>query len=551
MSDAGGVAPGTGISEGLRREASLERLMSRSKPWDLVVIGGGATGVGVAMDAATRGLSVLLVERFDFGKGTSSRSTKLVHGGVRYLQQGNLTLVRDALRERTRLRENAPHLVHDLPFLIPCRHLGQRLYYAAGLKLYDLLAQKKAFGRSHGVSGADARRLVPVLKSSEAGAGVIYHDGQFDDTRLLIAMAQTAADHRACLVNYVAAQGLIKDRQGRVTGLELLDTLSGQTLEAKSRSVINAAGPFCDEVRKLDDPQVKPLLAASQGVHVVLPRKFFPGDVALIIPKTADGRVLFLIPWHDRVVVGTTDTPIPQAVTEPAPQPQEIRFLLETAAAYLTEPPQAEDVLSVFTGIRPLVRDDRSSRTASLSRDHRIDVSESGLITITGGKWTTVRKMSEDCVDRAIRLAELDAGRCQTEHLRLHGWQPTAPAGSDPLGWRRVYGSDAEFLDALQSKSPELADLLDPRLPFRGADIVWAARYEMAQTVEDVLARRTRALPLDAHAAIKMAPRVAQLMAAELGHDQAWCDRQVDAFEQIAKYYLLPDTFFPHDLSAH
>ena len=540
MSERGGESVDTGISEVLRRDASLDRVTSRTKPWDLVVIGGGATGVGVALDATTRGLSVLLIERFDFGKGTSSRSTKLVHGGVRYLQQGNVTLVRDALRERTRLRENAPHLVHDLPFLIPCRNRWQRFYYGVGLKLYDLLAQKNTFGRSHAVSAAEARRLVPVLQPAQASGGVVYHDGQFDDARLLITMARTAASHGACLANYVAAQGLTKDRQGNIVGVSLLDALTGETMEVKSRCVVNAAGPFCDEVRHLDDPQAKSLVATSQGVHLVLPREFFPGDVALIIPKTSDGRVLFLIPWHDRVVVGTTDTSIPEPVTEPIPQPQEIRFLLETTAAYLTRAPQIDDVLSLFTGIRPLVRDDRSSRTASLSRDHRIEVSSSGLITITGGKWTTVRKMSEDCVDSAIRSAGLDAGRCQTDRLRMNGWRAEPPAGVDALDWRAVYGTDSERLDAIESESAEFAEPLDPRLPFRGSDVVWATRYEMAQTIEDVLARRTRALLLDARASIEMAPRVARLMANELGHDEDWCLQQVESFRELAAHYLPP-----------
>ncbi len=540
MSDARTGAESNAISEGLRRDASLDRMRDRSKPWDVAVIGGGATGVGVALDAATRGLSVVLVERSDFGKGTSSRSTKLVHGGVRYLQQGNVTLVRDALRERTRLRENAPHLVHDLPFLIPCRHLGQRLYYTAGLKAYDLLAQKNSFGRSHGVGGAEAHRLVPALRPERASAGVVYHDGQFDDTRLLIAMARTAANHGGCLVNYASAEDLIKDRQGHIVGIRVRDELQSDSVEVKSRCVINAAGPFCDAIRRMDDDTAAPLVAASQGVHLVLPRSFFSGDVALIIPKTADGRVLFFIPWHDRVVVGTTDTPIPQAVDEPTPQSDEIRFLLDTAAEYLERPPRITDVLSLFTGIRPLVRDDRSARTASLSRDHRIEVVDSGLITITGGKWTTVRKMAEDCIDRAVEEAGLHAGRCQTEHLRLHGWQSEPPEGSNGSEWRNVYGSDQASLQTIEAESPELARPLAEGLPFCGADVVWATRFEMAMTVDDVLTRRTRMLLLDARAAVDAAPRVAELMAMELGRDETWCGQQVESFTRAAAPYLPP-----------
>ena len=543
------------------RTSSLARIEARKDPWDVVVIGGGATGIGVALDAATRGLSVLLLERDDFGVGTSSRSTKLVHGGVRYLQQGNVTLVRDALRERSLLRRNAPHLVHDLRFVIPCRHWPQRLFYWFGLKLYDALARGGGgFGRSHGVGATEARRLVPGLRDGVVNGGVVYHDGQFDDTRLLVTMARTACDHGGCLINYLQATGLLKDRQGNVRGVQVRDALTGASREIAARCVINAAGPFGDDIRRMDDAETDPLLATSQGVHVVLPREFFPGDVALIIPRTRDGRVLFLIPWHDRVVVGTTDTAIPGPVREPQAQPQEIAFLLETAAEYLERSPGTDDVLSVFTGIRPLVRGDRSSRTASLSRDHRVVVADSGLITITGGKWTTVRKMGEDCVDQAIRHAGLEAGPCRTTGLRLHGSPggtpaPDGPAEQGPVvsqpaeknggsapypPWESVYGSEFSRVEALAEESPEAGNLLAKGLPFRGADVIWATRYEMAETVEDVLARRTRLLFLDARAAAAAAPDVARLIARERGHGTDWCERQVRAFSELASRYL-PD----------
>lgn len=495
---------------GLNRASSLQRLKTQSEPWDLLVIGGGATGVGVALDAATRGLSVALAEQADFGKGTSSRSTKLVHGGVRYLKQGNITLVRDALRERTRLRNNAPHVVHDLPFLIPCHNLWERFFYGVGLKIYDFLATRNSFGRSHGVSLEESCRLVPALRRDVARGGVVYHDGQFDDTRLLLDMARTASDHGACLANYLPVTGLSHDVDGKLTGVEATDQETHEKLSIPAKCVINAAGPFCDAVRQLDDPASQDLVAASQGVHLVLPRRFFPGETALIVPKTSDGRVIFIIPWHDHILVGTTDTPIDRATLEPHATPAEIDFLLETAALYLNEAPARDDVLSVFTGIRPLVKGDPSARTASLSRDHLIRVAESGLVTITGGKWTTVRKMSEDCVDRAIASAGLSSMRSQTADLKLC--------------------SPPEHDQALES--------LHGSFRLTQQEVEYAVEHEMARGVEDVLARRSRMLFLNAGAAIEVAPRVAQLLAQQLGRDQAWIDNQVDSFRELAETYL-------------
>lgn len=520
---------------GLDRDISLHQIRHRTEAWDLVVIGGGATGIGIALDAASRGLATVLVEQSDFGKGTSSRSTKLVHGGVRYLQQGNITLVRDALRERTRLRNNAPHLVHDLPFLIPCRSWWQRFYYGVGLKLYDLLAVRNSFGRSHGVSSAEAVQRIATLGRAGLRGGVIYHDGQFDDARLLIEMARTATAQGACLVNYMSAASLTKDRAGRITGVVAKDHEWGEVFNLPGRCVVNAAGPFCDEVRRLDDPAAPPLVAPSQGVHVVLPRRFFPGDTAMIVPKTADGRVIFLIPWHGHVVVGTTDTPIAAAVLEPSAQADEIDFLLRTAAEYLDLQPTTADVLSVFTGIRPLVKGDPSARTASLSRDHTIRIAASGLITITGGKWTTVRKMAEDCVDRACAAAGLQCGPCRTQSLQLHGYTTTAT--DDARGY---YGNDLAQIAELENEFPSLAEPLHGELPVRGSDVVWAARLEMARTVEDVLARRTRALFLNARAALAIAPRVAELLAVELEQDAAWQSEQVKKFSAVVQHYLPP-----------
>jgi glycerol-3-phosphate dehydrogenase len=518
----------------MKRSSSIQRIRDRSTPWDAVIVGGGATGVGIALDAATRGLDVLLLEQSDLGKGTSSRSTKLVHGGVRYLQQGNITLVRDALRERTLLLNNAPHLVHDMPFLIPCKSLWERFFYGVGLKIYDLLASRNSFGRSYGISTNNARRLVPTLNHSRWRGGVIYHDGQFDDTRLLISMARSAFDNGAAIVNYMTVTGLRKDSQQQIVGVWATDCETSEPFEIAAKHVINATGPFCDRIRKLDDENCDNMLAASQGVHIVLPREFFPGDTAMIVPKTSDGRVIFIIPWHQHVIVGTTDTPIVDLPIEPTAQQGEIQFLLDTTAQYLDKTPTQGDVLSVFTGIRPLVKGDKSARTASLSRDHVIRVSHSGLITITGGKWTTVRKMAEDCVDRVIELGGLQASECQTKTLHLHGYSAT-PSDSP----RAFYGSDLAAIRQLETESPSLADPLHPTLTLHGADIIWSVRHEMARTVEDVLARRSRCLFLNAAATIAIAPKVAEMMATELGKDSDWREDQLLRFNRVAEHYLL------------
>jgi glycerol-3-phosphate dehydrogenase len=533
---------------GMNRDAQKSRVHQRTGPWDIVVIGGGATGAAIALDAATRNLDVLLLERSDFGKGTSSRSTKLVHGGVRYLRQGNLTLVRDALRERAILRDNAPHLVHDLPFVIPCQNLWQRIFYGLGLKLYDALAVGKSFGSSRPLSAAKTIECIPSLRVERVSGGVVYHDGQFDDARLLISMLQTAAEHAAAIMNYVSVEGFLRDDQSRICGVVAIDQESLETWHIEAKCVINAAGPFCDEVRRMDDAKCHPMIAASQGIHLVLPRRFLPGDTAMIIPKTADGRVVFLIPWHDRAIVGTTDTPIAHVALEPDPTSDEIDFLLETIAHYVSPAPAMDDVLSIFTGIRPLVKGNPSSKTASLSRDHVIRSSDSGLITITGGKWTTVRKMAEDCVDFAIRGGRLShASPCRTQSLSLHGAPIASPIDESmtrdaPTDERSYYGSDLALIQELEKSHPQLAEPLAASLTIRKSDIIWAVRHEMARTVDDVLSRRTRSLLLDARAAVAIAPMVAEILAAELDRDVAWKQDQIDQFHAIAQHYLPPSS---------
>lgn len=518
----------------MNRDYSLERLTERKEPWDLAVVGGGATGIGIAVDAASRGYDVVLFEQHDFGKGTSSRSTKLIHGGVRYLQQGNVALVMEALKERGLLLQNAPHLVHDLQFVVPNYLWWEAPFYGIGLKVYDLLAGKYGFGASQLLSREQVLERIPTLEQEGLRGGVLYHDGQFDDSRLLIHLAATATDQGACLLNYTRVTGLTKGTDGFLCGLVVRDEESGREHTIAAKGVINATGPFCDELRHLDDPAAPPLTAASQGIHLVLSQDFLPGDTAIMVPHTRDGRVMFAIPWNGHVVIGTTDTAIESVLLEPRPLEQEIDFVLETAGNYLARQPSRSDILSVFTGIRPLVRAEHSQATAALSREHSIQISHSGLLTITGGKWTTYRSMAEDCVDHAIVLAQLEEQPCVTRELRIHGyhWQ------AETFGDLAVYGSDAPRIEHLRQHHPELDRLLHRALPICGAQVVWAVRHEMARSVEDVLARRTRALYLNANAAIAMAPAVARLMASELNRDKAWETLQIAEFERIAANYL-------------
>lgn len=514
----------------------LERVRARREPWDLLVVGGGATGVGVAVDAAARGYAVLLLEQADFGKGTSSRSTKLVHGGVRYLEQGNIGLVMEALKERGLLRRNAPHLVKDLAFVVPNYDWWEAPFYGLGLKLYNLLSGKYGFGPSRILSRERTLERLPTLATEGLRGGVVYYDGQFDDARLLVNLVATAAEQGATLVNYAPVVALTRGDDGFVDGVVARDLESGDELRCRARVVVNATGPFCDRVRRLADPALPAMIAPSQGIHLVFDRSFLPGDSAIMVPRTRDGRVLFAIPWHGHTLVGTTDTPIDEPPLEPRPLAHEIAFVLETAGRYLERAPTRDDVLSVFVGVRPLVKVGESTNTAALSRDHTIHIDHSGLLTITGGKWTTYRNMAEDCVDQAATLARLPERECVTRTLRIHG----APADDGvAIGPLAVYGTDAAAIAALQQHDAALASPLHPALPYTGAEVVWAVRAEMARTVEDVLARRTRALFLNARAAVAMAPRVAALMARELGRDDAWCAAEVVAFEALAGGYLL------------
>jgi len=518
----------------MNREDMYRRLRAHNGPWDMIVVGGGASGVGVAVDAASRGYQVLLVEQSDFGKGTSSRSTKLVHGGVRYLEQGNIPLVMDALKERGVLLQNAPHLVHNLGFVVPNYDWWEAPFYGLGLKLYDMLAGKYGFGRSRILSKEETLQLLPTIRTDGLRGGVVYFDGQFDDCRLLIDLVATAYEHGAVLLNYAKAAALSKGVDGFVNGVEIRDMQTGDTFRQMAKVVVNATGPFSDELRREADPAVQPIIAPSQGVHLVFDRTFLGSDHAILVPHTTDGRVMFALPWHGHTLVGTTDTAVPEATLEPVAMEQEIDFLLQTASRYLTRSPSRADVLSVFAGIRPLVRS-ADAGTPALSRDHTIRIENSGMLTLCGGKWTTYRHMAEDCVDQAATLAQLPERPCVTSRLPIHGFHLRS-ATPDPMA---LYGSDAPAVRKLIEENRDLGTALHPDLPYCGAEVVWAARQEMACTVEDVLARRTRALFLRARAAIQMASVVADLLAREMNRDDSWKSAQVDSFREMAANYVL------------
>lgn len=519
----------------MNRERMLGELRAAGEVWDFIIVGGGATGLGVAIDAASRGYRTLLLEQSDFAKGTSSRSTKLVHGGVRYLQQGNVSLVLEALKERGLLLANAPHLVRNLPFVVPTYDWWEGPFYGIGLKMYDLLAGRQGFGRSRLISKEKTLQHLPTIEPHGLLGGVIYHDGQFDDARLAIAMARTAAEQGAVVLNYVQVVGLIKEA-GEVVGVQARDVESGQEAEVRGRVVVNATGVFADGLRRMDDSEAPAMIAPSQGVHIVLDREFLPGDSAIMVPKTDDGRVLFAIPWLGRVVVGTTDTPVSGTPLEPVPMEAELDFLLEHAGRYLTRDPGPQDVLSTFAGLRPLVNDGGvATATAALARDHTLLISASGLVTIAGGKWTTYRKMAEDTVDQAALIAGLDERACVTRNLHIHGHHHHA----EQFGSLWMYGSDAPALRSLLRERPELDRPLHRDHHVTAGEVLWAARHEMARTVEDFLSRRSRLLLLDARASMEAAPEVAALLAAELGRNEAWQQAQVEEYRQLARGYLI------------
>ncbi len=515
------------------RDAMIDQLEDGGT-WDVIIIGGGATGLGAAVDAASRGYKTLLLEQSDFAKGTSSRSTKLVHGGVRYLQQGNISLVLEALHERGIMRQNAPHLVHDLAFIVPNYDWWEAPFYGIGLRVYDMLAGKYGFGNSRNLDKEETLARIPTIETDGLRGGVIYFDGQFDDARLALALAQTAASHGAVTLNYMRVTGLAKE-DDLVRRVRACDEESGKEYELSAKVVINATGVFTDDIRRMDESEASPMIQPSQGVHLVLPRSFLPGDSAIMVPHTDDGRVLFAIPWHDRAVVGTTDTPLDAPSLEPRPQEEEIEFLMKHTARYLTTDPTESDVLSIFAGLRPLVRAGDDENTAALSRDHTIAISRSGLVTVTGGKWTTYRRMAQDTIDQAAVVGGLDERPCITENLRIAGYQEECVT-EGPYAY---YGTDEARVRALIAEDATLGQPLHPGLGALRASIVWAARAEMARTLEDALSRRTRSLLFGARASVEVAEDAAALMARELGKDEAWQHEQVQTYTDLAQGYIL------------
>ncbi|WP_296621990.1 glycerol-3-phosphate dehydrogenase/oxidase [Marivirga sp.] len=517
------------------RKENIKQISESDKVWDIAVIGGGSSGLGVALDAVSRGLSVALFEKSDFAKGTSSRSTKLVHGGVRYLAQGDVFLVFEALKERGRLLRNAPHLAHNQSFVIPIYTFFDRIKYTIGLKMYDWMAGKLSLGKSSFISKSKTIERLPTIKQEGLKGGVIYHDGQFDDARLALNIAQTCDEKGVAILNYFKVNQLNKDDKGKITGLSVKDQFSKNNYDIRAKMVVNATGVFADKILQLDNPDAKKMIRPSQGIHLVLDRSFLSGEDALMIPETSDGRVLFAVPWHDKIVVGTTDTMRKKPKLEPAALEKEIDFVLATAQEYLTKKPQRSDVLSVYAGLRPLAAPtDESEKTKEISRSHKVIVSDSNLITLTGGKWTTFRKMGEDTVEYFTKITGEKLNDSTSADIKIQAY-----SNDEPIDYLGVYGSDRKAIKTLQEENPEWNAPLHPKYPYTQAEVIFACRNEMAMKVEDVLARRIRILFLDAQASIDMAPKVAELMAKEFGKEEAWIDKQLKDFNKLAMRYLI------------
>jgi glycerol-3-phosphate dehydrogenase len=519
----------------MNRKSIMDEL--RKKPefiWDVIIAGGGATGMGTALDAASRGYSTLLLEQSDFAKGTSSRSTKLVHGGVRYMAQGDLLLVMEALHERGLMLKNAPHLTSSQEFIIPVYTLWDKILYTVGLKFYDLLSGRLSIGKSSFIDRSEALRRLPNLIPGGLRGGVVYHDGQFDDSRMVISLAQACSSRGGLMLNYFEVSGFLKDRNGRIIGVEARDNVSGEKFRIKGKLVINATGVFADNLMRRDNPGSRPEIKPSQGVHIVLDKSFLNGDSAIMIPKTDDGRVLFVIPWYDEVVVGTTDTPLDAISLEPKALENEIRFILDTAGKYLVKAPVREDILCIFAGLRPLAANpDNPSSTREVSRRHKITLSRSGLLTVIGGKWTTYRRMAEETIDKGIRAGFLEKRKCTTSGLKLVKSDHASISGR--LG---IYGDYASEIEKIIDENPEMGKTLDPRLPYTKAELVWICRNEMPVNLEDLLARRTRALFLNARASSDIASGAASIMAEEMGYDSDWQKDQLELYNQLVKYYI-------------
>lgn len=519
----------------------LRKLDKKNSLWDMVIIGGGATGLGTAVDAASRGYRTLLLEAHDFGKGTSSRSTKLAHGGVRYLQQGDISLVLEALKERGLMMQNAPHLVKNQAFIIPTYEWWDGPFYTVGLKVYDWMSGKLGIGSSKRISKEETMAFLPTIDQKGLNGGVIYYDGQFDDARFALSLAQTAVRYNATVLNYVEVTALLKSAEGMVCGLKARDKETEKMYEIAAKVVINATGVFSDAIKKMDEPKAKPMIQPSQGIHLVVDKKFLPDRYAIMVPQTKDDRVMFAVPWYDKVLLGTTDTPVKRAELEPKALNTEIDFILETVGQYLQKPPNRSDVRSIFSGLRPLAKPEETTEgkaTKAISRHHKVLVSLSGLVTVVGGKWTTYRKMAKDAVNNAALIGGLPERRCITKNLPLYGFDKSAKK-TDEAGFGQVYGTDWEKILSLEEDDQKLAEAFSDKFLLRRSQVVWAVRHEMARTLEDMLARRFRGLFLDAQESMRIAKPVAETMRAALNTDEEWVKQQLNSFEKLAAGYCL------------
>jgi len=519
----------------MNRKLNLKEITSNPN-FDVIVIGGGATGIGTAVESCLRGYRTLLLELNDFTKGTSSRSTKLVHGGVRYLAQGDIKMVVEALRERGLLLQNAPHLTHNQSFIIPNYRWYEGAFYTIGLTLYDLLSGKLSLGRSRHFSRKKVIEMMPGIDPTGLKGGVLYHDGQFDDSRLAMDLLHVLDRNKGYAINYCGVEELLKDKENNICGVSARDKHTGESFQFNGKVVVNAAGVWVDDIMEMDQPGHERSIRPSQGVHLVLSRDFLPGDQALMIPKTSDGRVLFAVPWHNHLVVGTTDTPLDITLDEPVALAEEIDFILRTASKYLRKKVYRHDVLSVFAGLRPLAapkKDD--SKTKEISRNHKILVSSSKMVTIIGGKWTTYRKMAEDIIERAIKNELLPPTKSASKHYRL------AKNQSSARGHLALYGNHAQEIEALSANDSSLSELLHPSLPYTWAEVMWISKNEMVYHLEDILARRLRTLFLNARVSQTIAESVAEKVAGELGWDKKREKQEVDDFKKLAQKYILDE----------
>tara|TARA_R100000935_G_scaffold34095_1_gene54683 strand:- start:3549 stop:5114 length:1566 start_codon:yes stop_codon:yes gene_type:complete len=519
----------------MNRSENIKKALDKNIVWDIIVIGGGSSGLGVALDALSRGLKVLLVEKADFAKGTSSRSTKLIHGGFRYLAQGDILLVLEALKERGRILQNAPHLSHVQAFIIPIYSLFERIRYTVGLKIYELMAGSLGIEKSKFISKKEIVERLPNIRQDKLIGGVIYYDGQFDDARLALNVAQTCNELGGVMLNYIKITKFNKNSKGQIIGVHVKDQFSTNAFEINGKMVVNATGVFADKILKMDDPDTPKMIQPSQGIHLVMNSSFLSHKDALMIPKTSDGRVLFAIPWYNKLVVGTTDTLRKKTKMEPDILQKEIDFILKTAGKYLSKSPTRKDVLSVYAGLRPLAAaKNEDEKTKEISRGHKIIISKSNLVTLTGGKWTTFRKMGEDTVDYYKQITGETPGKSKSASQHIFGYSLVKKQD-----YMDIYGSERQEINKLIAIDPELSEKLHPDFPYIKAEVIWAVRTEMALKLEDVLARRIRVLFLDAHAAISMIPETARIMAKELGQDQSWVDKESAEFKKLAQKYII------------